>query len=96
MTEREITREIKGCAECECRGITSKEQMVDYHKRDYDIIHSVCVVCGGAGRVVEVTEIVRIRITYETCRDKEWAVSSKVSIEKLTKDTLEFYKERLK
>ncbi len=42
------------CARCKGFGFTEKEELVDYHKRDYATIRSKCSSCEGDGRLIEV------------------------------------------
>lgn len=45
-------KQIENCTACDGTGWKSKEELVDYHRGDYEIIHSLCKECSGGGRVV--------------------------------------------
>lgn len=49
-------RHLKSCDRCQGTGRTSREELTDYHKREYDTFHEDCKNCNGQGRVI-VTEI---------------------------------------
>lgn len=48
-------KKIKSCERCEGTGRTSREELVDYHKRDYETIREDCNACFGEGRLVVTT-----------------------------------------
>jgi hypothetical protein len=49
-------RSLKSCDRCIGTGRTSREELSDYHKREYNIYHEECKNCAGEGRVI-VTDI---------------------------------------
>lgn len=93
--DRTITREIVGCETCKCSGVTRREELVDYHRRDYETITEICKKCGGAGRLVETTETVRISVLMTETGTEERAVFSKKSLSLLVSTTATFYAEKL-
>ena len=46
------TYEVAVCKTCEGLGYTFREELVDYHKRDYATFRDKCSRCLGDGRVV--------------------------------------------
>lgn len=62
--EWETTKKIVVCTACNSSGIIEREELVDYHKRDYDYWKELCATCGGEGRLVQNTH--SFRITFVT------------------------------
>lgn len=44
--------EVKSCTRCNGTGTVSKEELSDYHKREYITITNDCNVCDGEGRII--------------------------------------------
>lgn len=55
----------ENCTECKGLGKTSREELTDYHKRDYSTFWEVCDKCGGEGRYVKHIRSVKIEIKPE-------------------------------
>lgn len=47
---------VELCPQCKGIGTITKEELVDYHRNDYETIRSECKFCLGDGRVVVVTK----------------------------------------
>lgn len=47
---------IESCTWCKGTGRTSRKELSDYHKREYDTYHEDCKECVGQGRVI-ITDI---------------------------------------
>lgn len=60
----ETTNAVIACPNCKGRGFTSKEEMTDYHRNDYDMFHYKCACCDGEGRVVETKKTYRFEPLY--------------------------------
>lgn len=43
---------IKSCEYCDGIGTVSKDELSDYHKREYTTIYKDCHICAGEGRVI--------------------------------------------
>lgn len=50
------TKKIQSCPACSGTGRTSRNELTDYHKREYDTFHEDCHKCAGQGRII-ITEI---------------------------------------
>jgi DnaJ-class molecular chaperone len=50
-------REIQICSKCEGAGEISWDELVDYHKNDYETHTMTCAACAGTGRVVKTTAV---------------------------------------
>jgi DnaJ-class molecular chaperone len=48
------------CGTCDGRGFTERDELVDYHRREYDTIRTKCRNCGGSGRM---KKVVRTEVT---------------------------------
>lgn len=55
------TYEVEVCDLCEGLGYTFREELTDYHKRDYSTFRDLCKRCEGDGRVVVHTISVEVR-----------------------------------
>lgn len=42
---------IEVCSNCSGEGNISRNELTNYHKREYDVIYSTCHVCNGSGLV---------------------------------------------
>lgn len=51
MTQEEIII----CDLCNGRGYTKHEELIDYHKREYNITKQDCRKCKNSGRLVKTT-----------------------------------------
>lgn len=49
--------EIILCTECKGSGEIHRDELVDYHKRDYITHTTVCRICDGKGRIKRTTLI---------------------------------------
>ena len=50
-------REIIICPKCEGTGEIRWDELVNYHKNDYETHYATCKACAGTGRVVKTTEV---------------------------------------
>lgn len=50
--------EVVLCDKCKGRGTVERDELKDYHKREYNTWTEACKPCGGSGRV-QVTTLVR-------------------------------------
>lgn len=50
------TKKLQSCLVCSGTGRTSRNELTDYHKREYDTFHEDCHKCAGQGRII-ITEI---------------------------------------
>lgn len=48
--------EVELCPQCKGIGTITKEELVDYHRNDYETIRTPCKFCLGDGRIVVVTK----------------------------------------
>lgn len=46
-------RTLNSCIRCSGTGRTSREELTDYHKREYDTFYDDCDICSGEGRVIQ-------------------------------------------
>lgn len=44
-----VTKRIEVCKSCNGSGIHKKEELVDYHKSEYETWNELCSMCGGEG-----------------------------------------------
>lgn len=58
--------EIVLCYKCRGSGRIEHEELVCYHKRDYDYWHTTCKDCEGHGRIKETIETIVTREPYAT------------------------------
>lgn len=58
--------EIVICPSCNGRGYKTYEECVDYHKREYETIKTVCDICDGSGRLNKI-----VRTTFEKLKPYE-------------------------
>lgn len=49
------SKKVVSCTICEGTGFISREELSDYHRREYRTITNECVSCKGSGRRVEIT-----------------------------------------
>jgi len=57
-------KEVLSCSHCSGTGWTSREELTDYHKREYSTFNDQCKFCKGDGRITRTNEIVRISPYY--------------------------------
>lgn len=57
-----ISKKIVCCPVCKGEGVTSRSELTDYHKGEYDYWCDFCSTCGGEGRVINVNHTVRVEI----------------------------------
>lgn len=50
----EINSSVRSCPSCDGRGYTTSEELVSYHKGEYDTRVHPCGKCSELGRVVEI------------------------------------------
>lgn len=60
--------DVELCNTCKGLGTYVTEELVDYHKSDYETTRHICNVCNGDGRVVVTTRTVSMRPEKETSR----------------------------
>lgn len=53
--------EVIICARCNGIGTYTTEELVDYHKGDYETTRHTCIKCKGDGRIVEHTRTIFVR-----------------------------------
>lgn len=80
---RQTTLEV--CDICKGLGHTTREELSDYHRREYVDIHELCKRCGGEGRYLLHTRRVRTPGGEQERR-----------VEILTPESLEIYRQRIK
>lgn len=56
------TRKIICCSVCEGSGTRDCQELVDYHKNEYEYWREYCSFCGGEGRVLEYTYKYRLDV----------------------------------
>lgn len=52
-----MSREIVLCPECKGHGERTWDELVNYHKREYDTHSAPCSNCDGKGRLLKVTTV---------------------------------------
>ena len=87
---------IVACSVCNSSGIVSREELVDYHKGDYDVWNELCSGCDGEGRIIETTHSFRIEFNTpdsKTTYTNSFKDYSHISVEKLGgRKTSDIYK----
>ncbi len=51
---------VELCENCGGSGITTRSEMTDYHRREYDSWTEECIHCGGSGRMEVTTTIQKL------------------------------------
>ena len=51
-----IEHSVELCDRCKGLGFIEREELVDYHKREYATLHEKCKTCEGDGRVIFIQE----------------------------------------
>jgi hypothetical protein len=51
-----IRHSVELCDKCKGLGFIEREELVDYHKRDYAIFREECETCEGDGRIILIRE----------------------------------------
>lgn len=67
------TKEVLACQQCKGVGFYYTEELMDYHKREYDDVHHTCRKCAGTGRIVVTREA--IYLNGKTINDRITEVS---------------------
>lgn len=71
FTFKEV-KKLESCSACLGIGRISREELSDYHKREYDIFHEDCKHCAGEGRLIVTKIYVDIGdIPYSNKRGKD-------------------------
>lgn len=50
-------KEIVLCGNCKGEGVLYRHEVKDYHRNDYNVIPSVCIMCNGTGRLWKITKV---------------------------------------
>lgn len=59
---------VEACTKCKGSGIYSYEDLVDYHRREYDTKHEKCDRCDGNGRMLIHQTYSVVRLPEETLK----------------------------
>lgn len=59
-----VVKKVISCETCKGTGYTSREELTDYHRREYDVFTDKCHKCKGDGRLTEKTENLRFNAIY--------------------------------
>jgi DnaJ-class molecular chaperone len=51
------TRRVIICEKCKGAGTQVREELVNYHRRDFACWTVTCQTCGGSGRILETTTV---------------------------------------
>lgn len=64
-TEVSQSKQVITCAgSCKGTGYVEREELYDYHKRDYRTEYNACPTCKGDGRLTETTTRIQVSTRY--------------------------------
>lgn len=58
-----VCKEIVLCKNCNGEGALYRHKVTDYHRNEYDVIKTKCIMCDGSGRLWQITTVEYQKIT---------------------------------
>lgn len=59
------SKKVLSCPFCKGAGFDEREELINYHKRDYGTFYDICKTCNGEGKVIEHKYEASIGYSYE-------------------------------